>query len=196
MFRRNTKHSPVLRIIGNFNLQIQMSVTNTNQSVTITPDMYIVAVYDGTLVVSNSSAMASIGVVSKEEVLNAPMSDSITFNELEKIYGGSFFSKFKDYALKANAFLRKYKPISKITGYSGNPYVQGVSQVAQLLGYGEGEGVQAGGYGTRAGACRAAGTRHCERGGVLYGGEGEGEGGELYGGRKLNRAEMRKRLNM
>lgn len=165
-------------IIGNFNLQMQMTVTNTNQSVTITPDMYIVAVYDGTLVVSNTSAMASIGVVSKEEVLDAPMSNSVSFNELERIYGGDFFGRFKNFLGDANSFLRKYKPISTGLSLIPHPYAKVGSTVARALGYGE--GVQAGG--------------------VLAGGVAAGEDcagdGVLYGGRRMTKAELRKRLKM
>jgi hypothetical protein len=93
-------------ILGNFNLQVQMTVTNTNQVLTYTPDMYIIAVYDGTLVISNTSAMASIGVVTKQEVLDAPVNHMIHYNELEKIYGGDFFGKFKNFLGDVNSFLK------------------------------------------------------------------------------------------
>lgn len=165
-------------ILGNFNLQVQMTVTNTNQVDTITPDMYIVAVYDGTLVISNTSAMASIGVVSKEEVLMAPMSDSISFNELQTIYGGDFFGRFKNFLGDVNSFLKKYKPISAISGAIPHPTAQAVSNLAKTFGYGEG-GVSAG---VLAGEYRMN--------------DQHGEGGVLYGGRKLTKEELKKRLRM
>lgn len=157
-------------VLGNFNLQVQMSVTNTNQVVTVTPDLYIVAVYDGTLVISNTSAMASIGVVSKEEVLNAPMSTNISYRELEAIYGGDFFGKFKNFLGDVNSFLKKYKPISTISGMIKHPYAQGISNVASALG-----------YGAHAGAGASAGMM---------------DGGVLHGGQNLSKAQMQKLLKI
>lgn len=153
-------------VLGNFNLQVQMSVTNTNQVVTVQPDMYIVAVFDGTLVISNTSAMASIGVVSKEEVLNAPMSTNISYRELEAIYGGDFFGKFKNFLGDVNSFLKKYKPISTISGMIKHPYAQGISNVASSLGYGQGASA-----------------------GML-------DGGVLHGGQNLSKAQMQKLLKI
>lgn len=169
-------------ILGNYNLQVQLTVTNTNQKTTLTPDMYIIAVYDGTLVISNTSAMASIGVVTKEEVLNAPPGN-ISFHELENIYGGDFFGRFKNFVGNVNSFLKKYKPISTISGIIPHPIAQGVSQTAKSLGYGH--------------------ENHMDHGGVRAGGVIAGNyyneddrGGILSGGRSLTKDELRKRLKM
>lgn len=151
-------------VIGNFNLQIQMQVTNQNQYQNIKPDMYIVCVFDGTLVISNTSAMASIGVASREDVLMAPVAHNISYNELEKIYGGDFFSKFKGFLGDVNSFLRKYKPISTIASAFQHPSSQAVARAAEAVG-----------YGVRAGA------QH---------------GGVLFGGRRADRADLRRRLRM
>lgn len=204
-------------ILGNFNLQVQMTVTNTNQVVTVNPDLYIVAVYDGTLVISNTSAMASIGVVTKAEVLDAPMGN-MSFNSLEKIYGGDFFGRFKHYANQINDFLKEYKPISSISGLIPHPIGQAVHQASKVLGYGyespmerhmaaekgwetrrnefgpEGHSQHAYGHG----GVRAGSVAGGVRAGYLMN-EHEGydrNGGVLYGGKHLSKAELKRRLNM
>lgn len=168
-------------VIGNFNLQIQMTVTNQNQYQTITPDMYIICVFDGTLVISNTSAMASIGVASREDVLMAPVAHNISYNELEKIYGGDFFSKFKGFLGDVNSFLRKYKPISSIASAFKHPAAQAVSNAASALGY----GVRAGYRDLRAVPdVNMNYPVNSNRGGVLI------------GGRQADRADLRRRLRM
>lgn len=176
-------------LLGNFNLQVQVTATNVNQSLNMNPDLYIIAVYDGTLVISNTSAMASIGVVSREEVLNAPVGN-MSFNALQKIYGGDFFGNFKNYASKINDLLKEYKPISTISSLIPHPIAQGISQASKAFGYGMDGcgGISAGGA----------------RGGVTAGGARAGymdddynsRGGLLFGGRSLSKAELKKRLRM
>ncbi|AVL93352.1 putative major capsid protein [Zamilon virus] len=175
-------------VLGNFNLQVQMTCTNTNQYVTVVPDMYIIAVYDGTLVISNTSAMASIGVASKEEVLNAPINHNMSYHELQTVYGGDFFSTFKNFlgkaanvAGKVNNFLKDSKVASSVLGAIPHPYAQVPGQILRNIGYGEG-GVSAGGV--------VAGSGRRKKGGVLVGGN------EYEGGRYMSKAELKKALRM
>lgn len=177
-------------VLGNFNLQIQMTCTNVNQYLTIQPDMYIIAVYDGTLVISNTSAMASIGVATAQEVLDAPVNYNISYNELEKIYGGDFFSSFKNFLGKANNFLKNTKIASNVLGAIPHPYAQIPGQVLKNLGYGE--GVMAG---DGCGGVMAGGRTRRRRGGVIAGDE-DLHGGVLYGGEHLSKAELKRALRM
>lgn len=158
-------------ILGQYNLQVTLNVTNVNPTVTYSPDLYIIAVYDGVLTISNNSAIGQIGVISSRDVLTAPNSN-VNYNELQKIYGGDFFSSFKNiagdvirkadraaqkvlpYAQQANQLLKDTKAISRGLNVASIPATlihPGLgtaaeigSDVARVLGYGEG-GVLVGG---------------------------------------------------
>lgn len=169
-------------LIGNYNLQVQVTATNVNQNtnVVIKPDLYIIAVYDGTLVISNTSAMASIGVVSKEQVLNAPVS-SISYNQLNKMYGGDFFGRFKDLVGNVHDFVKGNKLISSVSGLIPHPVAQVISQGSKALGYGMDRERHMDRHMDR--------EMHMDdRGGI--------SAGMLYGGKHMDKHSLRKRLNM
>ena len=175
-------------MLDKINFQVTVSVTNVNQTETLKPDLYVVAVYDGVLEIFDNSARAYIGVINGHDILTVPVNHEVSYNSLEKIYGGDFFSKFKDIAGKVVSGLKQSKAISNILGAVPHPYAQVGSNIARSLGFGEG---------ARAGSARA--------GGVLMGGcdmcqgrcgcgEGEGEGGVLVGGRLADYSKMKQRL--
>ncbi len=131
--------------LGQFNFQIsQMNITNQNQYDTIPYDLYIIAVYDGIMTLSNNSGTTQIGVHNKMDVLNAPDSD-LSYNELTSVYGGgSFFSTLGDIAKRGVGFLRDSKLISHGLSAIPNPTAQAVGSVARTLGFGEDAGASAG----------------------------------------------------
>lgn len=125
-------------ILGQFNFQIILKGTNTNQLDTLNLELYIVAVFDGLLSLSNNSGTTQIGVVSRQDVLTAPM-HHMSYNELTSIYGGgSFFSRFGDILRKGANYVKDNKLISKGLGIIPHPYAQLGSQAANILGLGEG----------------------------------------------------------
>jgi len=159
--------------LGQYNLQVTLDITNIS-SIPMTPDLYIVCVYEGILSISNNSAWSEIGIVSKNDVLNAPLSN-ISYNHLEKMAGGDFFSKFKDVvgsiAHGAQKALPYVKDAAEIAGKIA-PYT-----VPLLFGVGEGG----------CGSC----------GGQLVGGccpmcTGSAQGG-ARGGRMLSREDLKRR---
>lgn len=158
-------------MVGQYNMQVTFDITNTNQYTTITPDLYIVCVFDGIINISNNSAMPIIGVISRQDVLNAPISNEITYSQTERIYGGGdFFNRFKHVVKKVGRtlapvhnFVKKNQLISKGLAEVPNPYAQVASQGFRALGYGQG---------AMSGGC------DCEygQGGVLYGGGSKQKG--------------------
>lgn len=150
--------------LGQFNFQVNIDIFNQNQSDTIPFTLYIVAVYDGILHLSQSSAITQLGVASREDIATAPES-SMSYNELQSVYGGgSFFSTLGNIFSKVNSFLRDNKVVSTGLSLIPHPGAQIGSKVASILGYGDGGGIMA--------------------------------AGELIGGRKLTKKQMRKRLMM
>lgn len=173
-------------MLSKINFQLKLTVTNVNQTVNLIPDLYVIAVYDGILQIGNNQAIGRIGVIDSNGILNAPVNHDVSYRELEKIYGGNFFSKFKDVAGKVFKGLKDSKAISGILGAIPSPQTQVASQIARSLG-----------LGARAGGGARAGKR---RGGVLFGGSGcedcggEEEDDEFYGGKLTNDKEMLRRI--
>jgi hypothetical protein len=160
--------------LDKINFQVNLTVTNVNQTLTLNPDLYVVAVYDGILEIFDNSARAYIGVINQNDILNSPVNHNVSYNQLEKVYGGDFFSKFKDIAGKVVQGLRDTKAISNVLGSVPHPYAQVGANVAKSLGFGA-------------------------RGGVLDGGcdagcDGGVRGGVLLGGQHASRDKMRNRM--
>lgn len=168
-------------VLDKINFQVRLTVTNTNQFVSLTPDLYVIAVYDGVLEIFDNSARAYIGVINSSDILNAPINHDVTYKMLQKIYGGDFFSKFKDIASKVVKGLKDSKAISSALGAIPNPYAQIGSQVAKSLGFGARAGVK-------------AGCMYCPPGQCVCLAERQGEGGVLMGGKDVDYREMKKRL--
>lgn len=141
-------------LVDKINFQVQASVFNVNQSQNLTPDLYVVAIYDGILEIFDNSARAYIGVISQEEILNASVNHGVTYKQLEMVYGGDFFSKFKEVAGDIYRGLKDSKILSNVLGQLPHPIAQKGAEFARNLGLGEG-GARAGDY---------------EDGGVLIGG--------------------------
>jgi hypothetical protein len=72
---------------GSYNIQVQMSVTNTG-SASFTGTFYMSVLNDGTFSIGDNSARASIGNLTSEMVLMARDSEQIDYHE---IYGGGKF---------------------------------------------------------------------------------------------------------
>lgn len=169
------------------NFQAQMNITNVNQTVTLQPDFYCIIVYDGIMTIFDNSCRTYLGILNETEVLNMPIREDISYNQLEKVYGGDFFSKFKDFFTNIGNTIKDNRLISKSLSNIPHPLAQIGSTVAHAFGYGDDyEGM--GG--------RRAGRR---RGGTLYGGCANCPDGNCVciqgtGGRMTDRMEMRDRL--
>lgn len=148
------RNSQAEGVLDKINLQVTVDCVNINQTKNIYPDLYVLAVYDGFLDIYNNSAQAIIGAVSNSDVLSIPTTNDISYHEIQKIYGGDFFSKVRDTGSKivkglsrANDYLRDTGLISNVLGAIPTPYTQSASSVARTLGYGVGGVLRGGGEG-------------------------------------------------
>lgn len=174
---------------GQFTLQVTLNVRNTSGQ-TINPEFYVIIVNEGSFTIPGlNSATKQLGIISKEDVLNAQKQQGIDYDDVkEDGYGGNFLSGLKKFGHKFNKFLRKHKPISTITGMIPGPRAQIASQVARSLGYGNGGVVvdpsQYGGEYDE----EFEDFDEYEGDGVLVGGV------PVAGGARLSRKSLRKRL--
>ncbi len=157
------RNSQAEGVLDKINFQVTVDFVNINQTRNLIPDLYVLAVYDGFLDIYNNSAQAIIGAVTNSDILSTPVSYDISYHELQKIYGGDFFSKVRDTGSKliknlgkANDFLREHKLVSNVLGAIPSPYTQSASKLAESFGYGNG-GVLRGGCNDCGGTCGEGG---------------------------------------
>jgi hypothetical protein len=81
-------------IIGNYQLQIQLNISNTSAS-SVLYSLYVVVVNEGTYLVVDGSAKHQIGVISQSDCINATDSPEMPFSKANHVYGGSFWDKLK-----------------------------------------------------------------------------------------------------
>lgn len=155
------RNSQAEGVLDKINFQAVVRVKNVNQTKSLQPDLYVLCVYDGFLDIYNNSAQAIIGAVTNSDILATPVTYDISYHELQKIYGGDFFSKVRDTGSKliknlgkANDYLRDKKLISNVLGAIPSPYTQSAADIARTFGYGTG-GVLTGGCADCNGTCGA-----------------------------------------
>jgi hypothetical protein len=159
-------------LLGTYQLQISVDVTNKNQINNVTPTLYIIAVSEGVFNILNNRSISQIGVVSKQDVLDAKqnISDYVDYETIQDVNGGNFLSGISKFG--QNIFEKIRAAAEKVYEFGKKvaPYIEkGIdiaSKVAPLL-------------------AMAAGRR--KRGGVLV-------GGAPVGGKMMNRSKLRDRL--
>lgn len=121
----NTSIGECPGVLGNYQLAMTVNVTNLNQTVTITPTLYVVVVGEGTFNITAGNCLAQIGVLNYDEVRKAPMLPGISYKVAEDVYGGNFFDQIKNAVGKVINFGRKVAPYVNTAaqlagiGYSG-----------------------------------------------------------------------------
>lgn len=163
---------------GRWQYQFNLTVQNVHPTASLTPEYVIITVVDGTMCISQGSNIVQSAPVTRSDVMNAHVAENISYNQLQTVYGGNFFNKFTGFASDVNRFLKKYKPISTIAKQIPNAYGQTIGRVADAVGYGLYSGPQS-----------------------AYAPQGEYEGHGVmaagaYGGRKMSKSELKKRLNI
>jgi len=134
--------------LGTFQLQVNVTLKNINPSQAITPTLYMVVVSEGIFTIEENRSIAQIGIMSKEDVLNAQQMRQVDYNMIWRIQGGSFLSSLKSFGqnllsgLKSgHDFVKKNKLLSRGLAGIPHPYAQIAAPIASLAGYGKHGGV-------------------------------------------------------
>ncbi len=159
--------------LGQYMLQIQVQVTNINQTTAINPTLYIVPVLEGVFTISGlGRSSTNVGVITSKDILDAQSKPFVNYNDIEHINGGDFLSGLRDFGKKivsglksVHDFIKDKKLVSKGLSFIPHPAAQVASKAVDVFGYGEGEGEDYG-YGE----------------------------GVLVGGKRMGRSELQKRL--
>ncbi len=176
--------------LGTYQLQMDISVQNINLTDTITPSLYVVVVSEGTFTIQNNNAIAQIGVLSKNDVLNSAKSGQISYNMIKDAYGGDFLSGMKEFGKKA---LKGIRQVGKVVGPAAKAalpiIIKNLPKLLKLLpliGLGAGGQQLPAGYG----APPVGGRKRRKKAGRPK----KKRGGILAGGQVMSRAELRRRL--
>jgi hypothetical protein len=169
-------------------LQIQVNCTNTS-SRNIFPTLYIVTVSEGVFTIEGlNRASKQVGVITGADVLNSQKMPGVSYQEVQNVVGGDFFSGLKD-GLKRHLTrenISKAALAALPLAHAGLKSTNAISRLAQFtplapaaplirsFGYGEGEGGRM--------KPRVRFGRRNSRGGGEGGDEGGDEGGVLVPG--------------
>lgn len=129
--------------IGNYQLGLTCNFVNKSAD-TFIPTLYCVVVYEGVFNIDNGSASHMIGVLSPQDVLNAPLAPSGSYRESQDVYGGRF-EKLRGFLKKGLDYAKRHHLASKMLAQVPNAQAQKVSRALSEMGYGTSGGGISGG---------------------------------------------------
>lgn len=134
-------------MLGTYQIQMDVGVTNVNESLAITPTLYVIVISEGTFTIRNNNCISQVGVISRREVLASQQNQSlyVDYNDIVDAYGGNFWSGVKHFGERIYKGIRKaYKKVAPYVKKAA-PYVKRGVKIAEkllpLLGLGEYGGV-------------------------------------------------------
>ena len=138
---------------GQYMLSVSVNCTNNSERV-ISPVLYLVTVLEGVFEIPRlGQALITIGALTSQDILNSQQKEGYSYDAVESVGGGNFFSGMRDYfTKKVLPYVKKFVDNRGISttldtlGRVGVPFAGPASKVAHVLGYGEQGGVRAGVY--------------------------------------------------
>ena len=94
----------------NFTLQFNMTVKNT-ADVAATPQLYVITANSGFFETIRGSSRIIKGVLSEQDIINAPLAPDVTRDALVRHVGGFSFSGLANILSKAKDIYERTKPI-------------------------------------------------------------------------------------
>jgi hypothetical protein len=88
------------------NLQITVTYTNVSAS-SITPRIVILTQTEGAFEIANGQSQTFLGLVTENDVLNAPYVAGIDYSDVQTLYGGNVFENIKNFISKIPAGIKK-----------------------------------------------------------------------------------------
>jgi hypothetical protein len=133
-------------LVGNFTLQFNMTVKNT-ASVALTPRLYVITANSGFFETIRGSSRIIKGVLSEQDIINAPLAPEVTRDAMVRRVGGLSFSSLANVLSRAKDIYERTKPVvSAIRGALPESGMAGkVKGALGAVGYGMAGGDAAGG---------------------------------------------------
>lgn len=121
---------------GNFQMQLTCDFVNRHPTESIAPTLYVVVVNEGVMNIAKGEVSASLGPLSRDDVLSAKQSPDVSYKNSESVWGGSFWSKLRDGFSNAVKFVKDNKVVSTALGAFPHPGAQAAAQLARSVGLG------------------------------------------------------------
>jgi len=115
--------------------QVQLTASNIGTDATSTWTLYIVAVNDGLITITENSSIQQQSVLTPQDISDANERPETIEPHIKSgdMYGGGFFDEAKRFAGKVNKALKQTKAVSHVASALGHPEI---AAAAHALGYG------------------------------------------------------------
>ena len=115
--------------LGNFNLQFQLDVENTGDA-DVVPEIVVMTVNSGVLVCERGTCSTYLGLLTKQDVLDASRQQPYSRSDVKRLVGGGWFETLKSVAGKVLPIARQV--MEKVD----NPIAQVGAKALKAVGYG------------------------------------------------------------
>lgn len=133
-------------VTGQFQFQANLSVKNVS-TLPFNVEIVTIVVYDGLMVLRQSGANSYTSFVTRENSLNAPVSD-MNYVEAQQLFGGgNMLGRIGSYLQRGLKYVKDNQLLSKGLSLIPHPIGQTAASVAKSLGYGAKAGARAGARG-------------------------------------------------
>lgn len=115
--------------------QLQLTATNIGTDATSTWTLYIVAVNDGLITITENSSIQQQSVLTPMDISDAHEKPETIEPHIKSgdMYGGNFWDQAKRFGQKVNSALKQTKAVSQVASALGHPEI---AAAAHALGYG------------------------------------------------------------
>jgi hypothetical protein len=97
-----------------FNVTVNATIQNINNSKTITFALYVIFIYDGILSINqNGQAVTNTAILTKTNVLEANAGPQVDFREVRDMSGGGLFDKLKSFVNVGSKVIRGAAQVAK-----------------------------------------------------------------------------------
>jgi hypothetical protein len=144
--------------LGNFNIQVQLTVDNYNQSIGSTVEMVMITMNSGVFVCERGTSSTYTGILTRADVLEASEQDAYSHADVRRMVGGGFLDRLK-------SGVSKLAPLLKTVASAAAPHVKEYLGKQGSMGKLAAQGIGALGYGSSGAGRSGAGIS----GGALQG---------------------------
>jgi hypothetical protein len=103
--------------LGNFNIQLNVTVQNVNQSINLTDsnglELVMITMNSGVFVCERGTSSTYTGILTRADVLEASEQDAYTHSDVKRMVGGGFLDMLKSGVSKLAPLMKAVAPIAK-----------------------------------------------------------------------------------
>ena len=126
---------------GTYQLQVDITFKNYNQTEVLVCDFYIVTINEGVFTIQDNRSISQIGVISRQDILDAQSSPQVDYYDVRDVQGlGDFFGDVGRFGRNVIQGIKEYAPkVARFVKDDILPIAKEVAKLLPMLGLG-GEG--------------------------------------------------------